>query len=82
MMGTTGEILCPGCLPPLCREAEGNTQGCPNRDRGGVVVELEGTLFFETGFLRVALEPVLALALGTRLASNPQRAACLRRNSS
>lgn len=33
--------------------------------------------FFETEFLCVALEPVLELALKTRLALNSQRAACL-----
>ena len=34
-------------------------------------------LFFETGFLCVALEPVLELTLKTRLTSNSQRSACL-----
>ena len=34
-------------------------------------------LFSKTGFLCVALEPVLELALWTKLASNSHRSACL-----
>ena len=42
-----------------------------------VVFRLNFFWFFETGFLCVALEPILALAVDTKLTCKSQRYSCL-----